>query len=93
MLAIAEVWNKLALEINSRTETTRAMIKKRTMIERSRNNDCSLEISQHLSSDYLQPKFPSIPHLQREKIQMLQVGRRFDRVLVGSAKTFLSLQD
>jgi hypothetical protein len=27
----------------------------------------ALEISQHLSSDYLQPKFPSIPHLQREK--------------------------
>jgi hypothetical protein len=51
------------------------------------------EISQHLSSDCLQPKFPSIPHLQREKIQMLQVGRRFDRVLVGSSKTFLSLQD
>jgi hypothetical protein len=27
----------------------------------------AVEISQHLSSDYLQPKFPSIPHLQREE--------------------------
>jgi hypothetical protein len=27
----------------------------------------AFEISQHLSSDCLQPKFPSIPHLQREK--------------------------
>jgi hypothetical protein len=40
--AIAEVWNKLALELNSKTETTRAMIKKRRMIEPLWNNDCGL---------------------------------------------------
>jgi hypothetical protein len=51
------------------------------------------EISQQIPSDCLQPKFPSIPHLQIEKIQMLQIGRRFDRVLVGSSKTFLFLQE
>jgi hypothetical protein len=51
------------------------------------------EISQHLSSDCLQLKFPSIPHLQSEKIQRLQIGRRFDSVLVGTSKTFLSLQE
>lgn len=40
--AIAEVSNKLALEINSKTETTRATIEKPRTIERSRNSDCSL---------------------------------------------------
>ncbi len=40
--AIAEVWNKLALEINSKTDTTKAMIKKRRVMETSWNNDCSL---------------------------------------------------
>lgn len=50
------------------------------------------EISQQIPSDCLQPKFPSVPHLQSEKIQMLQIGRGFGRVLVGSSKTFLSLQ-
>jgi len=53
----------------------------------------TFEISQQIPSDCLQLKFLSIPHLQREKIQMLQIGRRFDRVLVSSSKTFLSLQD
>jgi len=53
----------------------------------------AFEISQQLSSDCLRSKFPSIPHLQSEKIQMLQIGRRFDRVLAGSSKTSLSLQD
>lgn len=51
------------------------------------------EISQQIPSDCWQLKFPSIPHLQSEKIQMLQIGRRFDRVLVSSSKTFLSLQE
>ena len=50
------------------------------------------EISQQIPSDCLQSKFPSIQHLQSGKIQMLQIGRRFDCVLVGSSKTFLSLQ-
>jgi hypothetical protein len=27
----------------------------------------AIKISQHLPSDCLQPKFPSIPHLQREE--------------------------
>jgi hypothetical protein len=53
----------------------------------------AVEISQHLSSDCLQLKFPSIPHLQSEKIQMLQIGRRFDRGLVASSKTFFFLQE
>ena len=48
------------------------------------------EILQQIPSDCLQLKFPSIPCLQSEKIQMLQIGRRFERVLVGSSKTFLS---
>jgi hypothetical protein len=51
------------------------------------------EISQQIPSDCLQLKFPSIPHLQNEKIQRLQIGRRFDRVLVGNSKTFFSLQE
>ncbi|MFB2922902.1 MULTISPECIES: hypothetical protein [Aerosakkonema] len=36
--AIAQVWNKLALEMNSRTEMARAMMEKRKMSERSLNN-------------------------------------------------------
>jgi hypothetical protein len=51
----------------------------------------AVEISQHLSSDCLQPKFPGISHLKSKK-KMLQIGGRFDRVLPGSSKTFLSLQ-
>jgi hypothetical protein len=49
------------------------------------------EISQQIPSDCVQPKFPSVPLLSSEKIQMLQIGRRFDRVLVGNSQTFLSL--
>jgi hypothetical protein len=38
------------------------------------------EISQQIPSDCLPLKFPSILYPQREQIQMLQIGRRFDRV-------------
>jgi len=53
----------------------------------------AFEISQQIPSNCLQPKFLSILHLQSEKIQMLQIGRQFDRVLVGSSKSFFSLQE
>jgi hypothetical protein len=45
------------------------------------------------SSDCLQPKFPAFRICKLKKIQMLQIGGGFDRVLVGSSKTFLSLQE
>ena len=52
----------------------------------------AFDISQQFSSDCLRSKFPSILHL-RSKKKMLQIGGRFDRILPGSFKTFLSLQD
>jgi hypothetical protein len=53
----------------------------------------AFKISQQIPSDCLQLKFPSIPHLPSKKIQIVQIGRRFERGLVGSSKTFLSLQE
>jgi len=49
------------------------------------------EISQQIPSDCLQLKFSSILYPQSEQIQMLQIGRRFERVLAGNSQTFLSL--
>jgi hypothetical protein len=56
--AIAELSNKLALEMNSKTETTRAMSKKRRTSDRP-TVIAAFDISPQIPSDCLQPKFPA----------------------------------
>jgi hypothetical protein len=49
------------------------------------------EISQQIPLIVCSLNSPAFRICFREKIQMLQIGRRFDRVLVGNSQTFLSL--
>jgi hypothetical protein len=52
----------------------------------------AVEISQNLSSDCLQPRFPASRTCNAKKYRCFKLNKRFERVLVSISKTFLSLQ-